>query len=88
VIWCLDGLAAAEVRVGDAERAAMLLGASQGIAERIGYALLAMERNRRAETLERLRVRIGDGRIAEMRAAGAALELGQAIELALEGARP
>ena len=88
VILCLDGLAAAEVRVGDAERAAMLLGASEGIAERIGYALLAMERNRHAETLEQLRERIGDGRVAEARAAGAALELAQGIELALEAPVP
>ena len=65
----------------------MLLGASEGIAERIGYAVKGMERKRQADTLEQLRERIGDGRVAEARAAGAALELAQGIELALEGAR-
>ena len=87
VIWCLDGLAATEIQAGDAERAARLLGASEGIAERIGYAVKGMERKRHADTLEQLREQIDDGRVAEARAAGAALELAQAIELALEGAR-
>jgi len=89
VIWCLDGLAATEVRVGDAERAAMLFGASEGIAERIAYGMrkITPERRRHAETLELLRERIGDPLVAEARAAGAALELAQGIELALEGAR-
>jgi hypothetical protein len=88
VIWCLDGLAATETRVGDAERAAMLLGASEGISERIGYGLhmTTPEGRRHANTLELLRDRIGDRLVAEARAAGAALDLAQGIELALEGA--
>ena len=66
---------------------ALMLGASEGIAERIGYAWgPTMERKRHANTLELLRERIGDRLVSEARAAGAALDLAQGIELALEGA--
>jgi predicted ATPase len=84
LVWALDGLAAAEARIGNYDRAACLLGATESVAAEIGYALLPMEQLRHERTHAELSERLGD-RLAAQHSAGRGMDLEMAIAFALEG---
>jgi tetratricopeptide (TPR) repeat protein len=82
-LWALFGIAALEAEAGDARVGARLLGRMKELASRLGVANehedVALER----QTLARLEAALGPERLASELAAGAALSLEDAIDLAL-----
>jgi non-specific serine/threonine protein kinase len=83
VIYCLEGLAASEVSIGDASRAARLLGASTSLADSLGYGRTAFEQGRHERTEATLCEVLGNEAFAKADAEGQALEVPQAIAYAL-----
>jgi predicted ATPase/DNA-binding XRE family transcriptional regulator len=79
----LEGLALARARQGTSHVAAQLLGAAEGLRDRIGSALLPTDRTAHDEALAQLKAALGGAAFSETYAAGQALSLDQAIDLAL-----
>jgi non-specific serine/threonine protein kinase len=79
----LRALGSVAVDEGQAERGALLCGASEAIVEPLGMHLGHAEQARMASTLARAEERLGQRRCAEARAAGAALGVDEAVALAL-----
>ena len=86
IAWCLLGRAALASRTGDAERAALLLGAAEHVLREMDAVLKPYERSLHAATTAALTEALGAGAFAAARARGAGLPLTEAVALA--GGRP
>lgn len=84
--WCLEGFAALAAAEGDAERAARLLGAAGVLLETIGGAFKPFERLLHDQTVAAAHTRLGTTTFEAIRVQGAALNLQQAVEFAVEAA--
>ena len=81
--WGLEGVAAVAVADGDGEEAAVLLGAAGALLEQIGADFKPFERQLHDATESAVRRFCGTARYASAAAAGAALDLSQALDRAL-----
>jgi predicted ATPase/DNA-binding SARP family transcriptional activator/Tfp pilus assembly protein PilF len=81
--WILQGIAALAAGRGQAERASLLLGASESLLDAMGAEYKPFERQLRDETDAAIRALIGDGAAAPGLARGRSLAIPEAIELAL-----
>jgi hypothetical protein len=83
LVWALVGLASVEASVGDAERAARLVGAVEAVTERMSYVLRSNQLDRQERTIEALRERLGDSDLERARAEGRRLSDEDAIAYAV-----
>ncbi len=81
-LWALFGLAMVETEAGDARIGARLFGRMKELMSHLGADNIEQD-DREQETLLRLEVRLGPELLASELAAGAALSLEDAIDLAL-----
>jgi non-specific serine/threonine protein kinase len=79
VISPLFGLAAIAAASGQPETGAHLLGAAEGLAESLGASVFPRDRPVRDRALAALSATLGEQRLADARAAGRALTVGEAI---------
>ncbi len=84
--WCLEGFAALAAAEGDPERATRLLGAAGVLLETIGGAFKPFERLLHDHTVAAAQTQLGATTFEAIRAEGAALNLQQAVEYAVEAA--
>jgi predicted ATPase/Tfp pilus assembly protein PilF len=82
-LWSLFNIAALEAEAGDAHVAARLFGRMKELESRLGAAIDDVDDARERQTLARLEAVLGPERLASELAAGAALSLEDAIDLAL-----
>ena len=85
--WCLEGLGALAARSGHGEHAATLLGAAGALLRQMGADFKPFERQLHETTERQVEVSCGPARHRAARERGAAMALGEAIDLAL-GAGP
>jgi tetratricopeptide (TPR) repeat protein len=78
----LDTLAAVAEQAGDAQRAATLLGAADGIRRTLGAKVWAIDRENHAETSGRIRARLDDDTYRQTADRGAGLALDEILETA------
>ena len=84
--FSLDGFAALALKRGDAERAALLAGATERLRESISYEIEPAERRFRDDYLHALRAALSEEAFAAAYEQGRALEIDEAIALALQSA--
>jgi hypothetical protein len=84
-LQALSGLAVFEAEAGDPCTGARLLGRTKELSSRLGFVTEAQDDAVERETLARLEAALGPERLASELAAGAALTLEDAIDLALGG---
>jgi predicted ATPase/DNA-binding SARP family transcriptional activator len=82
IAGCLEGLAAAAVRRGQAERAVQLSAAAENLRRQINAPLAATERHRYERTLASAQELLGEPRFTQNWTAGSQLSVEQAISLA------
>jgi predicted ATPase/class 3 adenylate cyclase len=82
-LWTLFGIAACDAQAGDARSAARLLGFVKELEARLGAAREAQDDEVERQALARLESALGPAQLASELAAGAALSLEDAIDLAL-----
>src|SRR5262249_20110597 len=82
VTFCLAAFARLELVERDAERAALLLGAADGLRRRHGLRAWPVLRSAEAELTTRVREALGADRYDQSLAAGTRLSVGEAIALA------
>jgi hypothetical protein len=75
--------AALEVSVGDLDRATRLSGAAEGLRDRFGFPIPAVEAGPYAEDVRSMRDGLGEERYETMRLEGKALSIDAALALAL-----
>jgi predicted ATPase len=80
VTLCLMGFAAVAAGEGDAERAALVIGAADGLRQRIGLQAWPMLRPGEADLAERVRRELGPDAYDRVHAAGARLNRQRAVE--------
>jgi hypothetical protein len=76
---CLTGFAALELTQGEAERAALVVGAANGLRRRVGVRAWPMLRQGEADLAARVRVALGADRYNRAFAAGALLSQQEAV---------
>jgi predicted ATPase len=81
--WCLEGFAALAAAEGDAERAALLIGAAGRLLGDMGAALKPFERQLHDETLDSVIAGLGDAAAMRVMERGAALTIDEAVGSAL-----
>jgi tetratricopeptide (TPR) repeat protein len=81
---CLEGFAYVSLRQGQAERAARLLGAAQGLRDAVGASVRLRTRTDYEHTLSGTRAALGEGVFALAWAEARAMTLEQAVAYALE----
>jgi hypothetical protein len=79
VSLCLTGFASLALTEGDAERAALLVGAAGGMRRRVDIGAWPMLRQAEADLVARARGRLGGDRYDRAYAAGAALSQQDAV---------
>ncbi len=83
IAQALGGLAGLALRLGQPERAALLVGAVEARALEIGADPMARDHRRSAQTAAAARIELGESRSAELHAIGLSMPLASAIEEAL-----
>ena len=84
MVWCLTGLAGAAVLDEEPERAAWLWGAAEALRQFIGSREAPASRTTRERLMTAAREQLGEEAFAAAWAAGQAMTMEQAIELALQ----
>jgi len=79
VALCLVAFARLAVAAGDPERAALLVGAAEGLRRRVGLRAWPVLRSGEADLIEQIRLALGPDRFSEMTQAGSALNRQEAV---------
>jgi len=79
VTLCLIAYARLAVAAGDPERAALLVGAAEGLRRRVGLRAWPVLRSGEADLIEQIRLALGPDRFSEMTQAGSALNRQEAV---------
>jgi predicted ATPase/DNA-binding SARP family transcriptional activator len=82
--YCFEGLAAVLALTARAEEGARLLGAAEALRESLGVELAPAEQSTHRETVDAVRVRLGDERFSDAWRQGREMSLERAIAYALE----
>ena len=79
VALCLIAYARLAVAAGDPERAALLVGAAEGLRQRVGLRAWPVLRSGEADLIRQIRLALGPDRFSEMAQVGSALNRQEAV---------